>query len=116
MPMAEVAAAALRTQAQCQMKLHHDADDYVVCVDDLLKANKAGRAVQLGIEYFGWVGALNSARMSLPGSMDAAQSYLRMFRKTQRRLSVSDAALCATVPGDCRERIARMRLMEGSPR
>jgi hypothetical protein len=110
-----VAAAALRTQKQCQMQLHHDADEYVDCVDALLKAHAATDATRLGIEYFGWVGALNSARISLPGANEAADRYLRQFRKTQRRLKVSNEVLCATVPGNCVDRIARMKQMEAVP-
>ncbi|MBX3653511.1 MAG: hypothetical protein KF686_04955 [Ramlibacter sp.] len=113
--MAEVALAARDTQTRCQMKLHHDAEEFVDCLDDLLKPLAKPTAHRLGIEYFGWVGALNSARMSLPGAMEAADRYLRRFRKTQKALRVADEALCRTVPGDCTQRIARMRQMEAEP-
>ena len=117
-PVERVAAAALQAQQLCQMKLHHDADEFVECMDDLLKAqakNKAGAATQLGTEYFGWVGALNSARMSLPGAMEAADRYLRRFRRTQLSVKLDDETLCKTIPGNCVQRIARMKEMEAQP-
>jgi hypothetical protein len=110
--MEQVARATRLAQSGCQMKLHHDADEFVDCIDDMLKATRGSAHTRLGIEYFGWVGALNSARMSLPGAMGAADRYLRQFRKTQKRLHVTDDALCKTVPGDCRQRNARMLEME----
>ena len=97
------------------MLLHHDAEDYVACIDHLLKAERKPSARRLGLEYFGWVGALNSARMSFPGADAAADRYLRLFRKTQRRLKIADQALCETVPGNCEQRLARMRQMEALP-
>lgn len=111
----DMTTAALQTQKQCQMQLHHDADEYIVCVDQLLAAHHKPNAVRLGIEYFGWVGALNSARISLPGAAFAADRYLRQFRKTQRALKVDDMTLCQTVPGNCTERLARMRQLEALP-
>ena len=111
----DIATAALQTQKQCQMQLHHDADTYIVCVDQLLAAHLKRDAVRLGIAYFGWVGALNSARISLPGAAFAADRYLRQFRKTQRALKVDDMTLCQTVPGNCTERLARMRQLEALP-
>lgn len=110
-----VRAAALLTQKQCQMLLHHDAQDFVDCVDGLLKPERNASIRRLGIEYFGWVGALNSARMSFPGATDAADHYLRLFRKTQRKLKISDEHLCASVPGDCVQRNARMLQLEALP-
>lgn len=106
--------AALETQKQCQMLLHHDAEDYVDCVDARRQTERTPSARRLGIEYFGWVGALNSARMSFPGAHEAADRYLRLFRRTQRHLKISDERLCTSVPGDCIQRIARMRQMEAS--
>jgi hypothetical protein len=110
-----VTQAALRTQQQCQMLLHHDAEDFVDCVDDLIKPHRKPTLERLGVEYFGWVGALNSARMSFPGANDAADRYLRRFRKTQRQLRITDDALCTTIPGDCLSRNARMLQMEALP-
>lgn len=111
----EISAAALATQQQCQMLLHHDAEDYVDCVQARLRAERKPGTKKLGIAYFGWVGALNSARMSFPGATDAADHFLRQFRPLQRKLKVSDTALCATVPGDCVQRNARMLQMEALP-
>lgn len=106
---------ASNTQKQCQMLLHHDAEDYVDCVDALLRAHPKHDATRLGTAYFGWIGALNSARMSFPGANEAADRYLRQFRKTQKILKISDATLCSSVPGNCTQRTARMLQMEALP-
>ncbi|MES2354845.1 MAG: hypothetical protein V4568_10695 [Pseudomonadota bacterium] len=102
----------LATQTKCQALLHHDADEFVECVDALLNTHRKLGSTRLGIEYFGWAGALNSARISLPGAEVAADRYLRLFRKTQRALKVDDQTLCETLPGNCTQRIARMLQME----
>lgn len=112
----KVRTVASETQTKCQSFLHHDADEYVECIDELLAHSKKIDATRLGIEYFGWVGALNSARISLPGAAEAADRYLRRFRQSQRKLKIDDAALCSTVPGDCTVRIARMLQDEAGPR
>ncbi|MBC7601389.1 MAG: hypothetical protein H7255_01845 [Ramlibacter sp.] len=71
--MQAVREAAAQTQKTCQMLLHHDADEYVECIDKLLLQVKPATPRYLGIAYFGWVGALNSARISLPGSDDVTE-------------------------------------------
>ena len=99
-------------QAQCQGRMHEDAYDYGDCIDALLAKRARVDAENLGMEFFAWVGAVNSSRMGLKGAEDAAFNYLRLFRQTQKVLGLSDAALCASVPGDCTARLARMRQME----
>jgi hypothetical protein len=66
----------------------------------------------LGLLYFGWVGAVSCDRLSMPGAEAAARRYLPAFRAEQRRLRVSDAALCALVEGDCPSRLVRMQADE----
>ncbi|MFD2273134.1 hypothetical protein ACFS07_23975 [Undibacterium arcticum] len=114
--MSLIGAAAASAQQRCYEFMHEDADEYVSCIDALDNAVGARSANasyrRLGINYFGWVGANNSARLSLPGAEAAAQHYLPRFRKQQRQLGIADAALCPSVAGDCRTRLAQIKAME----
>ncbi|MBS0369090.1 MAG: hypothetical protein JSS57_07820 [Proteobacteria bacterium] len=107
--------AALDAQGRCYRLIHHDTFAYEACLTGLLAEEKKAGPRRLGIEYFGFVGALNSARLGMLGAQDTAWVFLQRFRATQRKLRIDDASLCATVPGDCEVRIARMKLMEKSP-
>lgn len=107
--------AALDAQERCYRLIHHDTFAYEACLTGLLAEEKKVGSRRLGIEYFGFVGALNSARLGMLGAQDTAWTFLQRFRATQKKLRIDDASLCATVPGDCEVRIARMKLMEKSP-
>ena len=107
--------AARDAQARCYRLIHHDTFAYEACLSGLLSEEKKAGPRRLGIEYFGFVGALNSARLGMLGAQDTAWTFLQRSRATQKKLRIDDASLCATVPGDCEVRIARMKLMEKSP-
>ena len=113
-----VAAGAREAQARCYRLVHADAVEFVACVDALVKEATANRPPEagrrLGLLYFGWVGAVACDRLSMEGALEAAGRYLPAFRADQRRLRVSDAALCAVVEGDCQERMVRLRADEAA--
>lgn len=111
----QVRAAASQAQSQCHGQIHHDTYAFERCVLGLIEAERKPSARRLGIEYFGYVGAMNSARMGMLGAENTAHEFLTRFRRTQKRLRISDLSLCQTVPGDCDVRIARIRMMESSP-
>jgi hypothetical protein len=112
----QVADAAVQAQTACYRQIHHDTFEFEDCLKALLVAEKKPTPRRLGIEYFGFVGALNSSRMGMLGSADTAADFLRRYRVTQRKLKLDDAALCATIAGDCVVRTARMKQMEDDPR
>ena len=111
----QVADAAVQAQTNCYRQIHHDTFEFEDCLKALLVAEKKPTPRRLGIEYFGFVGALNSSRMGMLGSADTAAEFLRRYRLTQKRLKLDDDALCATIAGDCVVRIARMKQMEAHP-
>jgi hypothetical protein len=101
-------------QAQpCQPYLHDDADEYEACIDGLVRQHSKGgvkaQARRLGVLYFGFAGALNSARVSLPGAEELAQRYARSSIKLKNKLKLSDADLCSVLSGDCQARSAAMK-------
>jgi len=111
-----VSASARDAQQQCHRLMHHDADEYEACIGMLIRAAGRNRAKRLGISYFGWVGAMNSARVGLPGAEAAAGRFLPIFRREQISLGISDDSLCTTVPGDCTVRLAQIRQAEAARR
>ena len=112
---AQLAAGAVFAQERCYRLVHHDTFAFQSCIDALLRDEPGATARRLGIEYFGWAGALNSARVGMRGAAPAAYAFLQQFRATQRRLKVDDIVLCRSIPGECDARVARMRQMESSP-
>lgn len=114
--MASVTAAAHMAQQRCYEFMHEDADEYLSCLNALDGAVKGKSASanwqRLGISYFGWVGANNSARVSLPGADGAAVHFLLRFRKWQRQLGIADDVLCQSVAGDCPARLAQIAVAE----
>jgi hypothetical protein len=112
----QIAEAASQTQARCQGLIHHDTYEFEDCVLELLRSQRQITAQRLGTEYFGFVGALNSARMGMQGADDAMATFLPRFRRSQKRLGLNDLDLCRSVPGDCTTRIARIKLIEANPR
>lgn len=103
-------------QKRCYEYMHDDATEYSSCLNAVLAAvkgkDKNTQLQRLGIVYFAWVGANNSARMSLPGSEAAAQFYLPKFRKIQKQLKISDEELCPAIAGECKARVAQILQME----
>jgi len=110
-----LAAAAHYAQDRCYRLIHHDTDEFGDCLYELLSQEQRPSLHRLGIEYFGWVGALNSARVGMRDAEPLAYEFLGRFRITQRRMHIDDQTLCQSVPGDCTTRLARMRLMEKTP-
>lgn len=110
-----MAEAARSAQTQCHPRIHHDTYAFEDCLFGLLAQEKRASPRRLGIEYFGYVGAMSSERMGMEGAAATAFEFLRRFRRTQRQLKVDDTTLCATLPGDCEVRLARMKIMETSP-
>jgi hypothetical protein len=111
---AVLAEGAQQAQARCYGLVHDDTYEFGDCVREFARQQK-NATKRLGIEYFGWVGAMNSARLGMRGADETAVDFLARFRATQKALGVDDAALCASVPGDCKARIARIRLAERNP-
>lgn len=110
--LGQVQAGATQAQA-CQPYLHDDADEYEACIDGLVRQHSKGgvkaEARKLGVLYFGFAGALNSARVSLPGAEELAQRYARSSIKLKNKLKLSDADLCSVLSGDCQARSAAMK-------
>ena len=103
-------------KGRCFAYMHDDATQYASCLDALFAGVKGKDAIaqqrRLGIAYFAWVGANSSARLSVPGAQAVAKSYLPKFQRIQRRLHIADEALCLSVAGDCKTRLAQMAQME----
>ncbi len=103
-------------QKSCYEYMHDDATEYSACLQALLTAVKGksltAQQQRLGITYFAWVGANNSARLSLPGAEQAAQTFLPKFRALQKQLKISDQDLCPSIAGDCKARVAQYLQME----
>lgn len=108
----EITRAAAAAQTKCHGKIHHDTYEFEHCILDMSKQAAQVDASRLGADYFGYVGAMNSARMGMLGAQETAQVFLLRFRQTQKRMRLGDLALCETIPGDCDVRIATMRFME----
>lgn len=110
-----MAEAAKSAQVSCYTLIYRDANAYNQCIRNLADAQKAQRYKKLGVEYFGFVGGLAYRRIGQMGAEQSAAEFLARYRKTQASLGVSDADLCASVPGDCETRIAQAREMESVP-
>ena len=107
-----ITAAARAAQQRCYEFMHEDADEFVSCIDALDHAVPHGTKQtayrHLGISYFGWVGANNSARVSLPGADAAASRFFVRYQSQRRRLQIDESRLCAVVAGDCTARLAQI--------
>lgn len=102
-------------ERQCYRLIHHDTFEYRDCLRGLLFADNRPGPKRLGVEYFGWAGAVNSARVGMKGAEATADEFLHRFRATQEALGIDDRRLCAAIPGDCVTRMAVMRHMEAAP-
>ena len=104
-----------QAQAHCYRLVHDDTYEFGDCVRELATRQAKNVPLRLGIEYFGWVGAMNSARLGMRGADETAAEFLARFRATQAALGIDDRTLCASIPGDCAARIARIRQAERKP-
>jgi hypothetical protein len=105
---------AQQARQRCLKEMHHDTDEFVACVDQLLAEHNALPEQQLGLAYVGLVGCLSAARMATLHSDTCTRAYLQMTDSLIKRLKAKDAELCAWVPGDCAPRLAQIRLLRSS--
>jgi len=111
----QVKETALQAQDLCFKEMYRDPNAYAQCIRNLRKKCEKQEFKCLGAEYFGFVGALSYMRVSQMGAEPIATEFLKSFRVNQKRLGLSDEALCATVPGNCAIRNRQMLDMEKSP-
>jgi hypothetical protein len=110
-----IAEAASQTQDQCFKEMYRDPHAYAQCVRDMREHEKKSALRRLGIDYFGFVGALSYKRVGHLNADEMAAEFLKSYRVTQKKLRISDEDLCSTVPGNCTVRIAQTRQMEAAP-
>jgi hypothetical protein len=110
-----IADEARKAQEQCFKQMYRDTNAYAQCVRDMRNEQARSPLKKLGIEYFGFVGALSYARVGHMNSSQIAGEFLKDYRQTQKQVGISDDALCTTVAGDCAVRIAQTREMEAAP-
>ena len=111
----EIETAAGKAKEQCYRHMYRDANAYTQCIRDMRRAEQNAPLKKLGIEYFGFVGALSYARVGHMNAEQTAAEFLTGFRQTQKRVGISDEALCRTIEGDCKVRIAQTLEMESTP-
>jgi hypothetical protein len=107
--------AARQGQEQCFTQIYRDTNAYAQCIRNLASSHAAQPMEQLGVYYFGFVGALSYMRVSQAGVEPIAHEFLKSFRKIQKSSGLSDAQLCASVPGNCEIRIGQTLAMERAP-
>lgn len=104
--------AATLAQDKCFKEMYRDPNAYGLCIRELSRAQAAQSVEQLGVLYFGFVGALSYMRVSQAGAAPLANEFLKSFRVLQKANGISDAELCASVPGNCELRIGQTLAME----
>jgi len=107
--------AARQGQEQCFTQIYRDTNAYALCIRELARTHAEQPMEQLGFLYFGFVGALSYMRVSQAGVEPIAHEFLKSFRKIQKSTGLSDAQLCASVPGNCEIRIGQTLAMERAP-
>ena len=107
--------AATLAQTQCYREIYRDTYAYGQCLRELLKTEPSNAFRSMGIAYFGFAGALSYVRVSQLGADQMAAEFLKSYRGFQKKLTISDASLCATLPGNCENRIAQALKLEASP-
>jgi hypothetical protein len=107
--------AAAQGQEKCFTQIYRDTNAYAQCIRNLASSHAAQPMGQLGVYYFGFVGALSYMRVSQAGVEPLAHEFLKSFRKLQKSAGLSDAQLCASVPGNCEIRIRQTLAMERTP-
>lgn len=111
----KISEAALTAQTQCYREMYRDSNAYAQCLRNLRNANAKSLLTKLGVEYFGFVGALSYMRVGHMNSDQIAAEFLQAFRATQKKVGISDVDLCKTIPGDCSVRLAQTAEMLASP-
>ena len=107
--------ASAQSQEKCFTEIYRDTNAYAQCIRNLARAKAAHPIEQLGVLYFGFVGALSYMRVSQAGVAPLATEFLKSFRPLQTATGLSDAQLCASVPGNCAIRIGQTLAMERAP-
>jgi hypothetical protein len=110
-----IANAAAAAQEKCYKQMYRDSNAYAQCLRDMRSAQLRSPLKKLGIEYFGFVGALSYMRVGHINSEQIAAEFLQAYRQTQKKVGISDADLCSTIPGDCTVRMAQTKEMEAAP-
>jgi hypothetical protein len=95
--------------------MYRDSNAYAQCLRDLRNAQNNSSLKKLGVEYFAFVGALSYMRVAHMNADQIAAEFLKDYRLTQKKVGISDAALCSTIPGDCTVRMAQTHEMEAAP-
>lgn len=100
--------------ASCQEQVEHDADELPGCVQ--ARAHSAGgtprrlaEAQRLGALFRGWVIADIAAAYAVDGAEPAATALLHELLPLQRKLGVTDDALCGLLHDGCSGLIKRKR-------
>ena len=110
------AKSSLDARDHCQVLMHEDADAFTQCADELIRNapvnTQEQKFAKLGISYYAWLSATSAAKNGLPSAAASSEHFVLIFRPLQKRLLVSDDALCVTIPGDCKSRNARMLIVE----
>lgn len=110
-----ISQAAALAQHQCFKEMYRDPNAYSQCIRDLRNGEKKSVLKKLGIDYFGFVGALSYRRVGHLNADQIAAEFLKAYRPVQKNLGLSDEVLCSTIPGNCTVRIAQTRQMEAAP-
>ena len=100
-----------QTSQACLHEMHHDTDEFSDCVDARLLRAAGKPAEQLGTAYLGLVGCVSAARIATLHSDTCARGYLARVDALRKPLKLSHEALCPTVAGDCRSRLAQIEAL-----
>jgi len=110
-----ISEAARSTQDKCFKMMYRDVNAYSQCIRNQSDIKKFSTAQRLGAAYFGFVGGLSYMRLSHVNATFIANEFLQSYQPLQKKLGISDADLCSTVPGDCTMRIKQTNEMRASP-
>lgn len=107
-----------QTSQACLHEMHHDTDEFSDCVDARLLSAAGKPAEQLGTAYLGLVGCVSAARIATLHSDVCARGYLARVDALRKPLKLGHEALCPTVAGDCRSRLAQIEALrkDGKPK
>ena len=104
-----VQSAAQQASQLCLKEMHHDTDEFVDCVNNLIETHKIFDEKQLGYAYLGLVGCLSAMRISTLHSDICTSHYLAVTDKLMKKYKVKDEELCSSVPGNCSVRVAQIK-------
>jgi hypothetical protein len=111
----KISEAATATRKQCYTEMYRDSNAYAQCIRNARDAHANAVLAKLGAEYFGYVGALSYMRVGHQNAENIAAEFLQAYRITQKKVGISDAELCRTIPGDCTVRLAQTAELLTSP-